>query len=94
MIAITRVSDLRCVHAYLKIPLINATILMVIYIFCSIVILLFCMDTFGINSFTLLSRLPGAIGGVPDYDHLTRVPGEQERPNVYDVIPVYDEIST
>ncbi|KAI0213980.1 hypothetical protein LSAT2_000932 [Lamellibrachia satsuma] len=36
----------------------------------------------------------GAIGGVPDYDHLTRVPGEQERPNVYDVIPVYDEIST
>ncbi|KAI0239349.1 hypothetical protein LSAT2_009927 [Lamellibrachia satsuma] len=36
----------------------------------------------------------GAIGGVPDYDHLTRVPGEQERPNVYDVIPVYHEIST
>ncbi|KAI0213342.1 hypothetical protein LSAT2_001633, partial [Lamellibrachia satsuma] len=36
----------------------------------------------------------GAIGGVPDYDHLTRVPGEQDRPNVYDVIPVYDDIST
>ncbi|KAI0213492.1 hypothetical protein LSAT2_001474 [Lamellibrachia satsuma] len=36
----------------------------------------------------------GVIGGFPDYDHLTRVQGEQDRPNVYDVIPVYDEIST
>ena len=99
MIAITRVSDLRCVHAYLKILLINITILMVIYILYSIITLLFCIDTFEINSLTLqitlcLSCLSGVIGGVPDYDHLTRVQGEQDRPNVYDVIPVYDEIST